>query len=114
MRRGRGGVTLAAMQFSTPKRRRRRLIIDAAIDRSVIRGALITPSGARRDFHGWLELNTALEAILDTGNDHASDNSPAASTAVRAKTRATPAAPPAHENHQPTSRPTRDAENPAP
>ena len=85
MRRGRGGVTLAAMQFSTPKRRRRRLIIDAAIDRSVIRGALITPSGARRDFHGWLELNTALEAILDTGNDHASDNSPAASTASEPK-----------------------------
>ncbi len=44
-----------------------RLIIDAAIDSAVIRGTLTAPSGARRDFHGWLELNTALEAILDAG-----------------------------------------------
>jgi hypothetical protein len=52
-----------------------KMILEAAIDRSVIRGALITPLGDRRDFHGWLELNTALEAMLDTGADHA-PNSP--------------------------------------
>jgi hypothetical protein len=44
-----------------------RLIMDAAIDGAVIRGTLTGPSGDSRDFHGWLELNTALEAILDTG-----------------------------------------------
>jgi hypothetical protein len=49
----------------------RRVILDAAINRSVIHGTLTAPSGDRRDFHGWLELNTALEAILDTGADHA-------------------------------------------
>ena len=42
-----------------------RLTIDAAIDSAVIRGTLTTPGGSRRDFHGWLELNTALEAMLD-------------------------------------------------
>jgi len=44
-----------------------RLIIEAAIDGAVIRGTLTAPSGGRRAFHGWLELNTALEAMLDTG-----------------------------------------------
>ena len=44
---------------------KQRVILDAAIDRSVIHGRLTVPSGDRRDFHGWLELNTALEAILD-------------------------------------------------
>jgi hypothetical protein len=44
-----------------------RLTIDAAIDSAVIRGTLTAPSGTRRDFYGWLELNTALEAMLDTG-----------------------------------------------
>ena len=83
MRRGRGGVTLAAMQFRTPKRRRRRLIIDAAIDRSVIRGTLTARSGDRREFHGWLELNTALEAMLDIGADNAPTDSPGESAAAR-------------------------------
>ena len=46
------------MQIATP---RQRLMLDAAIDGSVIRGTLTAPSGERRDFHGWLELNTALE-----------------------------------------------------
>ena len=50
------------MKTATPKQR---LILDAAIDRSVIHGTLTAPSGDRRDFHGWLELNTALEAALD-------------------------------------------------
>ena len=50
------------MKTATPKQR---LILDAAIDRSVIHGTLTAPSGDRRDFHGWLELNTALEATLD-------------------------------------------------
>jgi hypothetical protein len=60
----------------------RRLTLDATIDHSVIRGTLITPTGHRRDFHGWLELNTALEAILDSGPTSAagsarsSDSSP--------------------------------------
>jgi hypothetical protein len=78
------------MQIATPKRR---VILDAAIDDSVIRGTLIAPSGDRRDFHGWLELNTALEAMLDTGADHAPKH-PAANAAVPAKARATRAAPP--------------------
>jgi hypothetical protein len=42
-----------------------RVILDAAINGSVIRGTLTAPTGERREFHGWLELNTALEAILD-------------------------------------------------
>jgi hypothetical protein len=49
--------------------RTRRVILDAAIDRSVIRGTLTAPTGERRDFHGWLELSTALETILDPGAD---------------------------------------------
>jgi hypothetical protein len=39
----------------------RTAILDAATKAFVIRGTLTAPSGARRDFHGWLELNTALE-----------------------------------------------------
>jgi hypothetical protein len=35
----------------------------------VIRGTLTAPTGERRDFHGWLELSTALETILDPGAD---------------------------------------------
>jgi hypothetical protein len=48
-----------------------RVILDAAIDHSVIRGTLTAPTGDRRDLHGWLELNPALEAMLDTRADHA-------------------------------------------
>lgn len=61
-------ATLTAMEITAP---RRRLILDAAIDRSVIHGTLTTPTGERREFHGWLELNTALEAMLGAGADHA-------------------------------------------
>jgi hypothetical protein len=51
--------------------RRQRVILDGAIDRSVIRGTLTAPTGERREFHGWLELNTALEAMLNTDPGHA-------------------------------------------
>ena len=69
-------TTLVAMKTATPTQR---LILDAAIDRAVIHGTLTVPSGDRRDFHGWLELNTALEAALDTRADRApSDNPPRA------------------------------------
>jgi hypothetical protein len=54
----------------------RQLILEAAIDGSAIRGTLTAPTGAQRDFHGWLELSTALEAILTSGRG---DHSPAAS-----------------------------------
>ena len=43
-----------------------RVIMDAALERNVIRGTLTAGNYARRDFHGWLELNTALEAILNS------------------------------------------------
>ena len=49
---------------------KRRVILDAGIDRSVIRGTLTAPTGERRDFHGWIELNTAFAAILEPGADH--------------------------------------------
>jgi hypothetical protein len=35
--------------------RTQRVILDAATTASVIRGTLTAPSGARRDFHGWLQ-----------------------------------------------------------
>ena len=79
------------MKTATP---RQRLILDAAIDRSVIHGTLTAPSGDRRDFHGWLELNTALEATLDTRADRAPGNNPAASAAVPANARDTRPTPP--------------------
>ena len=72
------------MKTATPKQR---VILDAAIDGSVIRGTLTAHSGARRDFHGWLELNTALEAILDPHADRARNDSPAASAPVPALAR---------------------------
>jgi len=50
---------------------RQRVILDAAIERSVIRGTLTATTGPRSEFHGWLELNTALEAILDPGTNRA-------------------------------------------
>jgi hypothetical protein len=66
------------MEITDPTRR---VIVVGTIDRSVIRGTL-TPTGGRRDFHGWLELNTALEAMLDPGADHR-PNRLATSAAVR-------------------------------
>jgi len=50
------------MHTTTPTQR---VILDAAIERSLIRGTLTAPAGDQQEFHGWLELNTALEAILD-------------------------------------------------
>ena len=84
------------MQISTT----RRLILDAAIDRSVIRGTLTGSAGHRHDFHGWLELNTALEAMLDTGADPAPNDS-GTSAAVPARAHATPAAPAATKTIDP-------------
>jgi hypothetical protein len=72
------------MKTATPTQR---LILDAAIDRSVIHGTLTVPSGDRRDFHGWLELNTALEAALDARADRAPSDNPAASAAIPANAR---------------------------
>jgi hypothetical protein len=48
-----------------------RIILDAAIERAVIRGTMTVATGERRTFHGWLELNAALEAILERGADAA-------------------------------------------
>jgi hypothetical protein len=91
MRHTPGRAILAAMKI-TP--RKQCVTLDAAIDRSVIHGTLTAASGARRDFHGWLELNTALEAILDARADRAPYDNPAASAAVPANVRATrPTAP---------------------
>jgi hypothetical protein len=42
----------------------RQFILEAAIDGSVIHGMLSTATGQQRAFHGWIELNTALEALL--------------------------------------------------
>ena len=61
--------------------RNRRVILDAARDRSVIRGTLTAVTGERRDFHGWPERTTTLETILDPGADHERD-SPAPSGAM--------------------------------
>ena len=43
---------------------KQRVILDAAIDRGVVRGTLTASSGERCELPGWLELNTALEAML--------------------------------------------------
>jgi hypothetical protein len=59
----------------------RRVILDAALDRSVIRGTLTTANGDRREFHGWLELSTALEALLGTSADPAAPSNPTATGA---------------------------------
>ncbi len=65
---------------------RQRVIIDAAIHRSVIRGTLTQPTGDQQDFHGWLELSTALEAILGTGASHAPDTCSTAGATSPAET----------------------------
>jgi hypothetical protein len=72
------------MNTATPTQR---LILDAAIDGSVIHGTLTTPFGDRRDFHGWLELNTALEATLDPRAERAPSDNLAASAALPANAR---------------------------
>ena len=77
MRHASGRATLAVMTTTE-----QRVILDAAINGSVIRGTLTASTGERRGFHGWLELNTALEATLDTRADRASGDNPAASAAA--------------------------------
>jgi hypothetical protein len=79
MRRAPDQARLTAMNTATPKQR---VILDAAIDRSVIRGVLTAPTGGQREFHGWLELNTALETILGAAAGHAPNDSRAARAAL--------------------------------
>jgi hypothetical protein len=47
-----------------PTPHRKRLVVNAELERSVIRGTLSDPTGAEHEFHGWLALHTALEAAL--------------------------------------------------
>lgn len=47
----------------------RRMILEARIDGSVICGTLTLPEGEAQEFHGWLELTTAIEAAAQTGNE---------------------------------------------
>jgi hypothetical protein len=42
----------------------KRLVIDADLEGSVIRGPLTEPSGDEREFHGWLALTAAIESAL--------------------------------------------------
>jgi hypothetical protein len=42
----------------------RRLILDAVLHDASITGTLTGPSGLQREFHGWIELGTAIEALL--------------------------------------------------
>jgi hypothetical protein len=50
---------------------KQRVILEADIEGSAILGTLTAATGEGREFHGWLELNTALEAILNLGADPA-------------------------------------------
>jgi len=47
---------------------RQRVILDAVLEGSVICGTLTPATGERREFHGWLELNTAFEGALHAGD----------------------------------------------
>jgi hypothetical protein len=58
-----------APEGSTPIGHVRRMILEARIDGSVIRGTLTLPEGEAREFHGWLELTTAIEAAAQTGDE---------------------------------------------
>jgi hypothetical protein len=82
MRDGSRSGDTRCMQSTTPNRR---VILDGGIEGSVIRGTLTGPAGERREFHGRLELNTALEAILGLEPGRAPDHSPGAlrSTVLR-------------------------------
>lgn len=92
MRRTPGGTRLAVMQVSET----RRLILDAAVDASVMRGTLIIPADDKRDLHGWLEVNTPpLEAILGTSARCPSSDAACIGAEVRAKSSASSAAAPA-------------------
>ena len=52
------------------------VILDAACGRSMIRGTPTAATGERREFHGWLELGAALEAMLATEADRVSSIGP--------------------------------------
>ena len=82
---------------------RQRVILDAAIDRGVIRGTLTASSGEPREFHGWLVLNTALEAALDTLTDRVPSDHSAASAAVPANARDPQSALPVTQSVNPPS-----------
>jgi hypothetical protein len=73
----------------------RRLIVDAAADASAIRGTGITPANDKCHRHGWLELNTPLEAILDTSARCPFSDAAGIGAEVRAKSSASSAAAPA-------------------
>jgi len=57
MRRAARRSTLSAMS-------EQRVILDATLEHSVIRGTLTAVTGEQREFHGWLELHTGLEEML--------------------------------------------------
>ena len=57
-----------------------RVVVEAALERSVISGTMIAPTGERRDFHGFLELATALEAALAPTRDDRHVNSTVVTT----------------------------------
>jgi hypothetical protein len=57
MRRSPDRVRLAGMNT-------RCVMLDAAIDRSVIRGTFTAVAGERREFHDWLERSRVLQAML--------------------------------------------------
>jgi hypothetical protein len=52
--------------------KKRRVVLDAAIDRSDPQHAHRVYPRAR-GFHGWLGFNTTLEALLETRADHPPD-----------------------------------------
>ena len=56
------GAKLEPMKIATT---RQRVILDAAIDRSVVHGALTAPTRDRPDCYGWLEINSTLSAMLE-------------------------------------------------
>ena len=55
---------------------KQRLVVVAAIDRSVIHGTLTAATGEGREFHGWLELNATLEAVLNAPSLHEPQDPP--------------------------------------
>jgi hypothetical protein len=88
------------MKITGPKQR---VILEAVIDGSVIRGTLRAASGDRRDFHGWLELNTALEAALDPAARASGENRAASPGGPSQRSRYA-AHPSRHEIRQPACR----------
>jgi hypothetical protein len=73
----------------TPVDKKQRVILEAEVERSVIRGTLVESTGNRREFHGWLELNAALEAMLDAGAGRAPSSCSTTEPQVQAETQRT-------------------------